>query len=322
MGRVTDGMASSHAYALVEPAGWDDRRIRSRGRYAARYGVEPRAHPNVAAEVPEERERRYRPIREALEFFRRRMEEAAPDVIIVVGDDQDENFTEDNLPQIAVYTGAQLHAVERAGDGSRVLGPRYACHSELARDLLNGLVEREFDVAECRSFANDELLSHAHAPILRRVLPHARVPVIPVFVNAIHWPAPSPGRCHRLGAAMREVIEGRPGSERVAIYASGGLSHFTADYPWEHYSGPCTVGSICEEFDRRAATLMRNGQGAQLGRLTSQELVDHGAIELRSWITLLGAVGDARPRFLHYQPFYSAVMAMGAGYWDLEAADT
>lgn len=223
MGRITDGMASSHAYALVDPTGWDHRRIRSRGRYAARFGVEPRAHPDVAAEVPEERERR--------------------------------------------------------------------------------------------------LLSHAHAPILRRVLPHARVPVIPVFVNAIHWPAPSPGRCHRLGAAMREIIEGRPGSERVAVYASGGLSHFTADYPWEHYSGPCTVGSICEEFDRRAATLMRNGQGAELGRLTSRELVDHGAIELRSWITLLGAVSDVRPRFLHYQPFYSAVMAMGAGYWDLEAAD-
>lgn len=68
---------------------------------------------------------------------------------------------------------------------------------------------------------------------------------------------------------MREVIEGRPGSERVAVYASGGLSHFTADYPWEHYSGPCTVGSICEDFDRRAAALMRNGQGARLGRLTS-----------------------------------------------------
>ena len=213
MGRITDGMASSHAYALVEPAGWDHRRLRSRGRYAARYGVEPRAHPNVAAKVSEERERRYRPIREALEFFRRRMDETRPDALIVVGDDQDENFTDDNLPQIAVYTGAQLHAVERAGDGSRVLGgPRYACHPELARDLLNGLVEREFDVAECRSFANDELLSHAHAPILRRVLrmptsrssrssstPSIGRPRVPVAATA--WARP----CARSSKAAREA---------------------------------------------------------------------------------------------------------------------
>jgi hypothetical protein len=104
----------------------------------------------------------------------------------------------------------------------------------------------------------------------------------------------------------------------VAVYASGGLSHFTAGYPWKHYSGPHGLGSISEELDRRVIGWMEQGRGDELGRLTSQELLDNGDIELRSWITLMGAIGNRRPAFLHYEPFYSAVMAMSIGYWELE----
>ena len=199
MGKIMAGMASSHAYALVEPTGWDVMRGRTRARYKARYGVEPELHPNIADETPDVRERGYRHIREALAFFERRMRETRPDAVIIVGDDQDENFTEENLPQIAVYTGAEIYTTERASDGSRLRGPRYPCHAELAHDLLGGLVDREFDVASCSTFPKDELLSHAHGPIMRRVLPDADIPVVPVFVNAIHVPAPSPRRCYRLG---------------------------------------------------------------------------------------------------------------------------
>ena len=173
--------------------------------------MEPELHPNIVDETPEVRERGYRHIREALAFFERQMRETRPDAVIIVGDDQDENFTEDNLPQIAVYTGAEIHTTERASDGSRLRGPKYPCHADLAHDLLNGLVDREFDVASCSAFPKDELLSHAHGPIMRRVLPDADIPVVPVFLNAIHVPAPSPRRCYRLGAAMREIIESRAG---------------------------------------------------------------------------------------------------------------
>ena len=138
MGRIIAGMASSHAYALVEPTGWDVMRGRTRARYKARYGVEPELHPNIADETPEVRERGYRHIRESLAFFERQMREQRPDAVIIVGDDQDENFTEDNLPQIAVYTGAEIHTTERASDGKRLRGPRYPCHADLAHDLSSG----------------------------------------------------------------------------------------------------------------------------------------------------------------------------------------
>lgn len=317
MGQIIAGMASSHAYALADPSVWDKMRETTRARYKERYGVEAPVHPKVAEELPEIRRDRYDCIAAGFDFFRDRLRELRPDALIVIGDDQNENFREDNLPQIAIYTGAQFYTNERNAHGVRTRGVRYPGAAELAEAMVEGLVEREIDVAFSRSFPNDELLSHAHSPILRRIVPDADLPIVPLFVNAIHVPALTPHRCYRLGAAIREVVLSRPAGERVALYASGGLSHFTAGYPWKHYSGPHGLGSISEELDRQAIAWMEQGRGDELGRLTSQALIENGDIELRSWITLMGAIGNKRPTFLHYEPFYSAVMAMGIGYWEV-----
>jgi hypothetical protein len=114
------------------------------------------------------------------------------------------------------------------------------------------------------------------------------------------------------------VEKERPVGERVAVYASGGLSHFTAGYPWAHYKGTHTYGSISEGFDRKIIDLMTRGEGEKLARLSADDLLDNGEIELRSWITLLGAVGQSAARVLAYEPFYSGNMAMSAAYWELE----
>ena len=63
---------------------------------------------------------------------------------------------------------------------------------------------------------------------------------------------------------------------------------------------------------------MKRGEGEKFCQFTSQDLLDNGEIELRSWITLLGAVGRAPAQVLAYEPFYSANMAMAVAYWDLE----
>jgi aromatic ring-opening dioxygenase catalytic subunit (LigB family) len=174
-------------------------------------------------------------------------------------------------------------------------------------------------VASSKSFPREELLAHAHAPILRRIIPEADIPVVLLFVNAIHVPAVGPKRCYGLGQAIKEIIEQeRPAAERVAIYASGGLSHFTAGYPWRHYKGTHAYGSICEEFDHSLIDWMKRGEGEKFSQFTSQDLLDNGEIELRSWITLLGAAGRTPAQILAYEPFYSANMAMAVAYWDLE----
>jgi aromatic ring-opening dioxygenase catalytic subunit (LigB family) len=190
----------------------------------------------------------------------------------------------------------------------------------LARDLLEGLVERGFDVSYSKSFPDSELQSHAHCQILDRLLPEADIPIVPFFVNATHPPILSPGRCYLLGQAIREVIGERSLGDRIAIFASGGISHFTASFPWSYYKGPFTYGSISEEFDRRIMGFISQGEGEGLAQMTSQDLLENGDGEMRSWIILLGAIGKVSPELLVYQVLYSARTGMGVAYWELENA--
>ena len=74
------------------------------------------------------------------------------------------------------------------------------------------------------------------------------------------------------------------------LCASGGMSHFTGGYPWKAYRGPYSYGGINEEFDREILDWMAHGDGEKVAQLTSDDLLKNGDIELRSWITLLGAV--------------------------------
>lgn len=318
MAKIVAGMASSHALALSEPAAWDKMREVTRARFKARYGKEAPVHPKVAEETMEVRQKRYQRLTEGYNFFRKMFVEAKPDALIIIGDDQDEQFNNHNLPQIALYAGGDFFTTTRGADGKRQRAAEHRCHSALARELLEGLVEREFDVAMIRSFPQDELLAHAHAQILNYFHPESAIPVVPIFVNAIHYPALSPRRGYRLGQAIKEIVERRPGGERVILYASGGLSHFTASFPWPFYNGPYTLGCISEAFDRVAIDCMAHGRGEELARLSSKDLLENGDTEMISWLVLLGAVGKVPARVFGYEPLYSGLTGMAVAYWDME----
>ena len=103
MGQIVAAMASSHAFALEDPAGWDSGRARNRAMYARRYGYEPADQPQIAVETLESNQARYAHIRDSFTAVREKLAQVRPDVLIFIGDDQNENFTEDNLPQIAIY---------------------------------------------------------------------------------------------------------------------------------------------------------------------------------------------------------------------------
>lgn len=314
MGRVVGGLASSHAYTFLEPAEWESRRQFTRTNYARRYGVEPPERPEVAGETIDANEQRFTRIRDGLRALRAKLEELKPDALVLIGDDQDENYREDNLPQFAIYTGDSVVAARRGSTD----GTRYRCDSALAAAILEGVIEADFDLASSKTFSDDALISHAHTDVLRFMDPEGRIPIVPVFINAIHVPAPTPRRCYDFGAALRSAIESQPDNKRVALYASGGLSHFTAGFPWPHYDGPATLGSIAIDFDRHAVALMAEGRGAELAKLSSREILDNGNIEMRQWIVLMGALGDARPERLVYEPFYRGLMGMAVGSWELD----
>src|ERR1700731_4048433 len=98
-------MLSTHAYTFVEPATWDARRAtRTRRNYAAKYGSVPPERPEIDAETAADNERRFAAIRSGFAEVRRRLAEVPHDTLVIIGNDQDENFTAHMLPQFAVYT--------------------------------------------------------------------------------------------------------------------------------------------------------------------------------------------------------------------------
>ena len=118
---------------------------------------------------------------------------------------------------------------------------------------------------------------------------------------------------------MRKIVAtSLPAAARVAVVASGGLSHFTAGYPWKAYRGPFHYGAISVDFDGKLIRAMTRGEGARLAsELTSDDLLDHGDIEFRCWLVVLGMVSETPAEILAYEPFYRAIMAMGVGRWQL-----
>jgi 2,3-dihydroxyphenylpropionate 1,2-dioxygenase len=90
---------------------------------------------------------------------------------------------------------------------------------------------------------------------------------------------------------LRAILDRRP--ERVALIASGGMSHFPGT---DRYASPDF------DWDRRMLDRLAQGRGRETAALTGEELDKTGNVELRTWITLLGAVGDARAEVLCYEP--------------------
>jgi len=220
-------------------------------------------------------------VHEALGTVKRRLSAARPDVIVLIAGDHIEGFFLNAVPALAVYVGARA-----AGEFGRY---RYAfdVHEPVARAIVEQGIEAGFDLA----YSQQLPLDYAFYVPLHFAMPAVAVPIVPLYVNVYLPPQPTPRRCHAWGAALRTILDAR--AERVALIASGGLSHFPGT---ERYGTPDF------DFDRALLAALAEGRGAETARLTGEELDKAGNVELRTWITLLGAVGAARAEVLCYEP--------------------
>src|SRR5207253_4927409 len=91
---------------------------------------------------------------------------------------------------------------------------------DMAEELLAKLIHADFDVA----YSEDALLGHTFATPFEYVLEKRDIPVVPFFTNVYLPPLPTARRCAAIGQEMAKIIRG--GKERVAVIASGGMSHY------------------------------------------------------------------------------------------------
>jgi len=226
---------------------------------------------------------------EVVRVMGREMLAARPDALVVVADDHLNVFSFDAVPAFCVRIGrgvermVQEDAIEfdRALDG---LPERYPLHEDLANRVLEEGMEAGIDFAASWSAP----LDHAFLSPVSVLCGEAPVPpLVPVWVNCFVAPQPTARRCMEVGRQIGRIVEGGPW--RVALIATGGLSHF----PELSFA---RLGQSDPAFDRRLVRLLESGDVEALRALTMKELHETGSHELLNWLVLIGAVQPARAR--------------------------
>jgi len=234
----------------------------------------------------------------AMAELRMELELARPDVLVVCSNEHFTNFFLDNFPPFCIGIGRRH--VGPAETWLRLPRGALPGHPDLGRWLCERALAEDFDPA----FSEELTLDHGIMTVLHFLDPDGRIPVVPIVQNCAVAPMPSLGRCYRLGAAVRRAIEAWPTPARVALIGAGGLSH------WVGMPG---MGRIDAEFDRWFLDRLAAGRAEEVVALTDAEVAraGNGAHEIRSWLTVAGAVPGKPARVLAYEPITAWVTGMG-----------
>lgn len=233
------------------------------------------------------------------------------EVLVIIGDDQREQFLDDNMPAISIFWGTEItnnvldlpddapdfwkraRSQYHEPDGQR----SYPVDSALALHLIETLIDREFDISQSNRLRFERGEGHAFGFVHRRLLLDQLLPVVPVSLNTYFPPnQPSPNRCYQLGVEIRDAIALWPEDRKVGILASGGLSHFVVDEDLDSL-----VLNACREKDRDALISI------PLQKLNS------GNSEIRNWITVAGAAEHLDVEWTEYVPCYRSEAGTGTG---------
>lgn len=291
-----------------------------------------RAAPTIAAAaVPAQFFDQHARAQRALATLGQALADAAPDTVVIISDDQDEVLFDENMPSLAIYWGESMTIVPRrySDQAPAVMKASAWGYGEseaeipvdaaLGERLIGYLVEHDFDVAHLRYLRSEPGGTIGPAGYIKRVrttpprrqgMPHGfsfvvtRLmrgdirPILPIFQNTCYPPnQPTPRRSYRFGQAIRAAIEAWDEERRVAVVASGGLSHFVVD----------------EELDRTVLKALAEKDGATLCALPRARL-NSATSETQNWIAAGGAMEHLQFTLCDYLPGYRTPAGTGGGW--------
>jgi hypothetical protein len=281
--------------------------------------AELRAGDHFEKECTDEKfETRYQACQQAIVHMSKTLADAKPDVCIILGDDQHEAFNDGNMPSIAIYHGDTVIDAPRAAGAFAVRDPKIdesptepmhrPTDAGLGEYLIEALTAAEFDIARTNEFSpehNNGAIGHAFYYIYRRLMHNDVIANVPLLVNTYYPPnSPTANRCYKLGQALREAIMAWDTDKKVAIFASGGLSH--------------TV--IEEELDEKIIEGLKTNDVSLLTDYPDVRFRG-GTSEIKNWIALAGAMAGNHLRMdlIDYIPCYRTEAgngcAMGFAEW-------
>lgn len=324
MGKIVLGLGTSHTLMLNEdPLDWQKNIDLDKGRGPTNLLIDEHGKPRLYDELVAERSASVAPYltpeswRAAGEGAQRALDRLADalastplDAVIVIGDDQKELFATHNLPAMLIYCGETIPLrpwrpppnypqwlsdawAKHYGKGDRTMPVAAA----LARHIIEHLMENEFDPAIAENLPDGEGEGHAFGFIHTRLMKHKIVPMIPVFLNTFYPPnQPRARRCFRLGQEIGRAVASFPEDCRVAVVASGGLSHFALDIA----------------LDRLVIDALRDKNTDALLSIPFAKL-QSGSSEILNWIAMHGAIRHLNFDWCDYFPGYRTPAGTGTG---------
>ena len=277
MAQIVAAMAMTHSPGLT---GWFDRA--------------PEEHQKLALRATAE--------------MRERLIAARPDVIVAFSNDHLLNWPINNTPEYTVGIGAEHIGPADWYDEWLGMPTKYRIpgRPDLARFIVNESVRRRLALAYLRTMEFDDGIS---VP-MHYLNPEDTIPLVPVTMNCTVPPVPTPERAYHVGTILRDVLTAFPGNERVAIMATGGLSHEPGGprYFW-----------VDEEFDLWFLDLLKRGDHEGLLRECTLEKMEEagsgGTAELNAWILAM-AFTRGPADVLAYMPAVAWRSGTGMVVWN------
>lgn len=312
MASVVLGMGSSHGPSIqTDPSGWP--RLGEADARDSRFDYQrllAAAPPDIAEQIaPEKQRERHAAAHAAIGELQAVLADARPDVVVVVSNPH-RVWPDETKAVFAVTRSASLPVAGRQpfdpdarfrGNDERAAldAPNRAGHPELAEHLIAALNGEGFDVGCGDGVREGHALDDAFGYAFNYVLPEdAPPPVVPFMVSRYLPYQATAARCYALGQAIRRAVESWEADARVALMASGGLSHQVID----------------EELDRGVIAAMERGDEQALCALERERLnAAPGTPEILNWVVVAGAMAPARMTLLDYLPCYRSLAGTGHG---------
>jgi 2,3-dihydroxyphenylpropionate 1,2-dioxygenase len=263
------------------------------------------------------------------------LEDSGADVIVLISDDHFNSYFYDHMPSFTIGIG------ECEGWGDWQL-PKYniPIQQELAKHILHTSLENNVDFA----FTLKMKVDHGHTQGIYFLNPDLQIPVVPIAVNTSAPPLPTMDRCFQIGEVVCKAIESWDKDLKVAIVASGGLSHWVPipkidsekpedqtliqvlkngrqeieqldEYLHNRETRVTRIksGPVNEQVDREFLRLVTEKDYAALRNWSAEyieENLGNGGQEIRNWLVLLGALESFDASIACYEPIPEWVTGM------------
>lgn len=252
-------------------------------------------------------------------------DEVKPDVAVIMGNDQKEIFNEDMIPAFTVFSGDTLYneparaeqipmmapGIHEAEDGHNPpVYTEYPGNPELSKLIIEQATKDGFDVTQMNKLPTHENhwssgVGHAFGYIYRQVMRDNVVPNVPIIANTFFPPnQPTAKRCYDFGRMVGRAIKRWDSDLKVAVFGSGGMSHFVID----------------EDLDQLFLKALENRDVEALTSL-DERYFQTGTSELKNWISAAGVMFDTslKGEMVDYVPCYRSEAGTGTAngfvYW-------